>query len=139
MTFYVRIYKEARFRWVIYGAGIVVTCWGLSSTLAIVFGCTPIRRFWDRQLDGHCTDLNEIWLTTGALNCVLDALIIFLVCLCAHETFFEANRNAAGASPVASSYESAAEENIDHDLPLSRLRLRNKCYSSHYVRPIGTS
>ena len=40
---------------------------------------TPIHRFWDLTQPGHCVSGDNILLVPGAINCVLDFLIIILV------------------------------------------------------------
>lgn len=40
---------------------------------------TPIHKFWHRDAPGHCVDGNQIILIPGAINTVLDFIIIGLV------------------------------------------------------------
>ena len=49
------------------------------SLLATIFQCTPVDHYWHPDSQGHCTNGDNILIVPGAINCVLDALIIFLV------------------------------------------------------------
>ena len=66
-------------KWPIYGAGMVVLLFYTGSMLATIFQCNPIDHYWNRNSTGVCADGDSEIIVPGAINCVLDALIIFLV------------------------------------------------------------
>ena len=57
----------------------MVVLYYTGSMLATIFQCTPIDHFWDLDNAGFCTNGDNDILVPGAFNCVLDALILFLV------------------------------------------------------------
>lgn len=64
----------------LHGAAVVVAIFYAGALLASLFQCTPVEHFWNRQTTaGHCVDGDNILLIPGAINCVLDALVIILV------------------------------------------------------------
>ncbi|KAH6718729.1 hypothetical protein BKA61DRAFT_669068 [Leptodontidium sp. MPI-SDFR-AT-0119] len=56
---------------------LIVISTTIISTLTIV-DCYPIAAFWDRDLSGHCININNLGYATGSLSIVQDLLIISL-------------------------------------------------------------
>ena len=83
LTFYRRIFSSTSvlFRNVLFGISVVVGSFTLAVLLLTIFQCTPIRKFWDADDDdeaGHCIDPLTNLLITGAINTVLDFIVVLL-------------------------------------------------------------
>jgi hypothetical protein len=62
----------------IYGMHFVAFGFGLSSILVDLLQCAPVRRTWDRRVEGWCIDKNAFYLANAgimlATDCVLYAM-----------------------------------------------------------------
>ncbi|CAL8584661.1 hypothetical protein XPA_010249 [Xanthoria parietina] len=78
LLFYRRIFPVREIKRVLQIAMAVVVAYFVGSLLSALFQCTPIHKFWHRDAPGHCVDGNQIILIPGAINTVLDFIIIGL-------------------------------------------------------------
>jgi len=62
----------------IYASGALVIAYGLLAVCANMFMCTPIAKFWDASIPGHCANQQTIWFCTAAINIVSDVIIFLL-------------------------------------------------------------
>ena len=49
-----------------------------SNLLTLAFGCTPIDKYWDPTIPGHCIAGTKAGIAYGSLNFVSDVLIFVL-------------------------------------------------------------
>ena len=47
-------------------------------TLGVIFMCSPIRKFWNPTLSGHCSDAYAIIVVSAAFNVVSNIATVFL-------------------------------------------------------------
>ncbi|KAI4268121.1 MAG: hypothetical protein L6R38_007957 [Xanthoria sp. 2 TBL-2021] len=78
LLFYRRIFPVREIKLVLQIATAAVVAFFLGSLLSTLFQCTPIHKFWHRNAPGHCTNGNHIIIVPGAINTVLDFIIIGL-------------------------------------------------------------
>ena len=43
-----------------------------------IFACSPRRKLWDRFIDGHCFNIDAIIISSAAMNCISDFVILLL-------------------------------------------------------------
>jgi hypothetical protein len=55
-----------------------VTAFGIATTLASTFQCTPVPRAWNKALPGRCLNTTIFWYTNAAFS-ILGDLIILLI------------------------------------------------------------
>ncbi|OCL10365.1 hypothetical protein AOQ84DRAFT_362473 [Glonium stellatum] len=56
----------------------VVAMWFIGAEITSIVVCTPIQRFWNPWVHGHCLNLNLQALVIGILETILDAIILVL-------------------------------------------------------------
>lgn len=56
LLLYKRIFTIKSMRYAIYTVGAFVLANLLSNCLALGFQCTPVARFWNHELPGHCVN-----------------------------------------------------------------------------------
>ncbi|KAL8818666.1 MAG: hypothetical protein Q9223_002739 [Gallowayella weberi] len=78
LLFYRRIFPVREIKLVLQIATAAVVAFFVGSLLASLFQCFPIDKFWHRDRHGHCVNGNHVILVPGAINAVLDFLIIGL-------------------------------------------------------------
>ncbi|KAL8673436.1 MAG: hypothetical protein Q9168_002140 [Polycauliona sp. 1 TL-2023] len=78
LLFYRRIFPVREIKLVLRIATAAVVAFFLGSIFVTVFQCTPIHKFWDFNAPGQCRNGNHIILVPGAINTVLDFIIIGL-------------------------------------------------------------
>ena len=49
-----------------------------SNLLTLLFGCTPIDKYWNTTTPGHCIPETKIGLFYGSMNFLTDVLIFVL-------------------------------------------------------------
>lgn len=78
LLLYLRIFVQKQFRmicWILMG---FVIAFGISTTVASVFQCTPIPRTYDKSIPGHCINTTIFWYTNAAISILGDFIIIAL-------------------------------------------------------------
>ncbi|KAF1813769.1 hypothetical protein P152DRAFT_291702 [Eremomyces bilateralis CBS 781.70] len=69
LAFYLRVFKIPVYRKVTYGLMVLVICFGVTNTFAMIFQCTPISFFWESwaaETTGTCIDINiYAWFRSG--------------------------------------------------------------------------
>ena len=80
LALYLRIFKSVTaLRYATYGLIVVVTMAHWASVLTIIFGCTPVWKFWDlTSLEGTCVNLLEMAASESGLNVLTDLLVLTL-------------------------------------------------------------
>lgn len=56
LLLYRRIFVYRSFRIVSLLVGVLVTSWGIAVLSVSIFQCTPVDKFWNPSLHGHCVD-----------------------------------------------------------------------------------
>lgn len=78
LLFYYRIFPQKRFRYALYGMGIFLILFFLSSVLAVVLQCLPIHGFWEPDITHHCFDQVTFYIAQGSLNFVSDVFVVLM-------------------------------------------------------------
>ncbi|KAJ5220027.1 hypothetical protein N7468_009231 [Penicillium chermesinum] len=79
LLLYYRIFGVVQyFRWVLYASAFLVIAYFVACTLAAIFGCWPVAKFWNPSLPGHCVDEVSFFRWSGIANILLDVLILCL-------------------------------------------------------------
>ena len=55
-----------------------VTSYLSSNIITLIFGCTPISKYWKSDEPGHCLDLVKADYAYGSMNVVSDVLLFLL-------------------------------------------------------------
>ena len=84
LAFYRRIFPIQQLRLVLLIVTAIVTCFTFTNLIVVIFQCTPIHTFWDvgeRMIPGyaHCINVDDLFLASGSVNCLLDFLITMMV------------------------------------------------------------
>jgi hypothetical protein len=78
LLLYLRIFVQKRFRmacWILLG---FVTLFGIATTLASVFQCTPIARTWNKSIKGVCVNTTIFWYANAGFSIVGDLVLLAL-------------------------------------------------------------
>ena len=80
LLLYYRLFSiKQRFRLAIRIGAVIVFCQWFSLTLVCIFQCTPVKAFWDRNVQGaKCINLPRFTIASGVLNLLTDVLILCL-------------------------------------------------------------
>lgn len=73
---YHRVFPTQKFRiwcWILLAIMISYT---IATVVACIFVCTPVNKFWQPQVDGHCINTFASWFSNAILNVVTDLVII---------------------------------------------------------------
>ena len=55
-----------------------VTGYLFCNLITLLFGCTPLEKYWKPDLPGHCIDLNKADYAYGSMNVGSDVLLFLL-------------------------------------------------------------
>ncbi|KAF5026593.1 hypothetical protein F66182_1319 [Fusarium sp. NRRL 66182] len=75
---YYRVLAVQNSRKIYIAAIILVGGWSISQLDIAIFGCSPIRGFWDLSVKSHCIKLKVMWYTNVAGNIVTDLIVLLL-------------------------------------------------------------
>ena len=80
LLLYYRLFSPSkRFRLAVRIGAVVVFCQWFSLTLVCIFQCTPVRAFWNHNVQGaKCINLPRFTIVSGVLNLLTDVLILCL-------------------------------------------------------------
>lgn len=79
LLMYRRIFSVDYFRLESLLVGIIVVVWWIVGTIATIISCLPIDRLWmGPSAGGYCFDFNIFWMAMGAVELVVDILILLL-------------------------------------------------------------
>ncbi|KAJ5780667.1 hypothetical protein N7457_005827 [Penicillium paradoxum] len=74
-----RIFGVVRwFRWVLWASGVLVICYFIACVIASIAGCSPVAKFWDTDIPGHCINEIAFFRWNGVANMILDFLVLSL-------------------------------------------------------------
>ncbi|OQD83359.1 hypothetical protein PENANT_c017G11431 [Penicillium antarcticum] len=66
------------FRWALWISGALVIAYFIACTITAITCCSPVAKFWDPSLPGHCIDTVAFFRWNGVANMLLDFLILCL-------------------------------------------------------------
>ena len=79
LLMYRRIFSIDSFRLHSLIVGFIVAVWWLVGTIATIVSCIPINKLWiGPMVQGGCFDFNIFWMAMGAVELVIDTLILLL-------------------------------------------------------------
>ncbi|TKW50748.1 hypothetical protein CTA1_8308 [Colletotrichum tanaceti] len=81
LFFYLRIFPDERFRWVLWGTQLFNLLILITFVTGSFAACQPLNFFWNgwkREMTGKCINLNAFAMCHGALNVALDAWMLVL-------------------------------------------------------------
>jgi hypothetical protein len=56
----------------------IVLSYGVASTAAAIFQCTPVARAWDKSIPGTCINITMNWYANAGFSIATDAIILLL-------------------------------------------------------------
>ena len=79
LLLYLRIFNISRtFRYWTWAVMFIVFGYLFSNFITLLFGCTPIAKYWKPDLPGHCIEVIKADYGYGSLNFITD-LIMFVL------------------------------------------------------------
>jgi hypothetical protein len=78
LLLYLRLFVQKPFRllcWTLLG---FVTAYGIATTLASTFQCTPIPRAWNKALPGTCLNTTIFWYANAGFSILGDVIILVI-------------------------------------------------------------
>ncbi|MCJ1240094.1 hypothetical protein MMC14_008094 [Varicellaria rhodocarpa] len=78
LLLYDRLFIVSRFQQVVRLCLVIVAMIGVSTTLAAIFACSPVRGFYDSSVKARCIDDVKFYWASACLNVITDAFILIL-------------------------------------------------------------
>ena len=79
MATYIRIFPNGLLRYTIYGIGVIVTVFWITSIFSIIFTCIPVEAAWNYSItDAKCIHILTYFYTSTGVNIATDLLLCFL-------------------------------------------------------------
>ena len=79
LLMYLRLFGvNDRFKYATWAVLFFVTGYLSSNIITLIFGCTPIPKYWKPDEPGHCIDLVQADYTYGSMNVISDVLLFLL-------------------------------------------------------------
>lgn len=78
LLLYLRIFIARPFRILTWTVVVIVIGYWVSSVFTTVFQCTPISKFWDKNVSGFCINVKLNWYSTAAFSMISNLVIIAL-------------------------------------------------------------
>ncbi|KAL8987445.1 MAG: hypothetical protein Q9177_003341, partial [Variospora cf. flavescens] len=78
LLFYRRIFPVRELKLALQIAMGIVIAYFIGSVLSLIFQCAPIDKYWNREKPGSCVNGDIVLIVPGAINVVLNFLIIAL-------------------------------------------------------------
>jgi hypothetical protein len=76
---YVRIFPNGPLRYSIFGIGVVVIIFWITSVFCIIFTCVPVEAAWDYTIkNAKCIHILDYFYTSAGVNIATDLLLCFL-------------------------------------------------------------
>ncbi|KAK6419751.1 hypothetical protein LTR95_017016 [Oleoguttula sp. CCFEE 5521] len=75
---YLRIFNQKWFHRLVKSIATIIVLGSLAFTLATVFTCVPVHKFWNRKIPGRCTNNTAFWFSHAAFNTFFDVVIYIL-------------------------------------------------------------
>ena len=71
-----RIFPGRSFARILWALGLFVLAYSLIQTFAIIGTCVPIEAIWNPSVQGHCININDVYLVCSSLNIATDVVIL---------------------------------------------------------------
>ena len=95
--FYLQIFPSPRIRMVCYA----ILTWIVVNTLVIflltIFSCTPVRVFWNQDVEGKCMDISALAYANSASAIAQDVVLVVLPLICIRRLNMKRYRKVAVA------------------------------------------
>ncbi len=79
LAFYLRVFGISRwFRISCFAVMGIVVAWTISSVMASILQCSPVKFAYDRRGHGTCIDLGKFWYANAGYNITTDLIIIIM-------------------------------------------------------------
>lgn len=79
LLMYLRLFGVSTpFRYATWAVMFFVTGYLFSNFITLLFGCTPISKYWKHDQPGHCINLAQADYAYGSMNVVSDILMFLL-------------------------------------------------------------
>lgn len=78
VMFYLQIFTTRMFRILAFSMMGYIVSSNLAIFLATVFSCSPVPRFWNRDIRGTCLDVNALAFANSGNSLAQDALLLIL-------------------------------------------------------------
>lgn len=78
LILYLRIFVQRPFRIACWVMIAIIASYGIASTLAAIFQCSPIPRAWDKTIPGHCINITQNWYANAGFSIITDLIILLL-------------------------------------------------------------
>lgn len=79
LLMYLRLFGVSRsFKYATWAVMFFVTGYLSSNIITLIFGCTPVVKYWKPDLPGHCIVLIQADYAYGSMNVVSDLLLFLL-------------------------------------------------------------
>ncbi|KAF4980760.1 hypothetical protein FZEAL_3315 [Fusarium zealandicum] len=76
---YLRIFGKIRwFKWFCWFLVTCVAIYAVSSVTATIFQCTPVRRAYNKAVDGTCINNGKFWYANAGFSIATDLIILFM-------------------------------------------------------------
>lgn len=75
---YMRIFITRSFQRICWGALSIIIGWSIGATFATIFQCVPVKKSWNKSLDGHCINSNVFWIAYAVMNVLTDVMVLSL-------------------------------------------------------------
>ena len=79
LLMYIRLFGVSKpFRIATFAVMTFVTGYLFCNFLTLLFGCTPVQKYWKPEIPGHCIVLNKADYAYGSMNVASDVLLFLL-------------------------------------------------------------
>ena len=79
LLMYLRLFGVSQpFRYATWAVLFFVAGYLSCNIITLIFGCTPITKYWKHEQPGHCIVLNQADYAYGSMNVVSDVLLFLL-------------------------------------------------------------
>ncbi len=55
-----------------------VYIWFLGILISVVFSCVPVQKSWMPMIDGHCSNVDTVWLGSVIPSTIIDLIILIM-------------------------------------------------------------
>ncbi len=79
LLLYLRLFGvDNKFKYCTWAVMLFVFGYLFTNILTMIFGCTPIDKYWKAEMSGHCIDQKKADFAYGSMNFISDLFIFVL-------------------------------------------------------------
>ncbi|KAH8586136.1 hypothetical protein B0O99DRAFT_748537 [Bisporella sp. PMI_857] len=78
LTFYLRLAVTKNFRVILYISIVLVSGFGIATSIVSMTLCIPFTKLWNPHVPGHCVNIKAYYIAVPALNMIFDIAIFIL-------------------------------------------------------------